>query len=381
MAKTAGTVKTASGAVIFLVEEIGDARLRCAQLKAYLKEATDLIEKSEHRDEIFEMAAHLIHGIPDTVFKMEKAMDAAAMSAARLDYEEIKQSLKPEKADELETILEDVRLRQLQRRSNQEPPMTPKQAAEQLLAIADQTEATGQVPLAQVMTLLAAIEPPQQKTASVDGHSKAAAEAFRAWAKSIETNPKRSFLATSLRSVIAASIQPTSAQVAASIYQTASSRQQVIDGFGKANPSMSKEDLEKAADMWERHQNVVKDKHASGDTVTAYPKNLSVSDNTVGTAQEPVAKFEKGKPADPTKDMSPEDAAEWKKQTEENKDNFKAACDTTIAAPVAPVAKFEKGKPADPTKDMSPEDAAEWKKQTEENKDNFKAASTRSWKK
>jgi hypothetical protein len=66
-------------------------------------------------------------------------------------------------------------------------------------------------------------------------------------------------------------------------------------------------------------------KFASDETVTAYPKDLSVSDNTVGTAREPVAKFEEGKPADPTKNMSPEDAAEWKKQKEENKDNFKAA--------------------------------------------------------
>ena len=35
--------------------------------------------------------------------------------------------------------------------------------------------------------------------------------------------------------------------------------------------------------------------------------------------------FEKGKPADPTENMSPEDAAEWKKQKEEHKDEFKGA--------------------------------------------------------
>jgi len=37
--------------------------------------------------------------------------------------------------------------------------------------------------------------------------------------------------------------------------------------------------------------------------------------------------------------------------------------------------KFEEGKPADPTKNMSPEDAKEWKLQNLKNKDNFKAAS------
>ena len=39
------------------------------------------------------------------------------------------------------------------------------------------------------------------------------------------------------------------------------------------------------------------------------------------------SRFEEGKPADPTENMSEEDAAEWKKQKEENKDNFKAARD------------------------------------------------------
>ena len=35
-----------------------------------------------------------------------------------------------------------------------------------------------------------------------------------------------------------------------------------------------------------------------------------------------MAKFEEGKPADPTENMSPEDAAEWKKQNIINKDQF-----------------------------------------------------------
>ena len=37
------------------------------------------------------------------------------------------------------------------------------------------------------------------------------------------------------------------------------------------------------------------------------------------------SRFEAGKPADPTKHMSEEDAAEWKKQNEEHRDNFKTA--------------------------------------------------------
>ncbi len=37
------------------------------------------------------------------------------------------------------------------------------------------------------------------------------------------------------------------------------------------------------------------------------------------------SRFEEGKPADPTKNMSPADAAEWQKQNDKNKDKFKTA--------------------------------------------------------
>jgi hypothetical protein len=119
MNKDAGTQKQASGVLVYLTEELGDARLRCAQLKKYVKETLDLVEKSEHRDHFFEVAGHLIHGIPDVLLRLDNALDAAAMAAARLDYEEIKNGLLPEKAEELENVLEDVRMRYLKRRSSE----------------------------------------------------------------------------------------------------------------------------------------------------------------------------------------------------------------------------------------------------------------------
>ena len=97
------------------MEELGDARVRCEQLKGYVDEATDLIEKSEHRDHFFEVAGHLMHGIPEVLFKLEKALEAASMAASRIDYEEIKERLKPEKVEELEKALQDVRIRRLHR--------------------------------------------------------------------------------------------------------------------------------------------------------------------------------------------------------------------------------------------------------------------------
>ena len=51
--------------------------------------------------------------------------------------------------------------------------------------------------------------------------------------------------------------------------------------------------------------------------------------------------------------------------------------DEAMLAEMLREGKFEEGKPADPTKDMSEEDAAEWKKQNEEHKDQFKSARVR----
>src|SRR5271157_5186758 len=119
MKPAAGRPKEASGLLVYLVEELGDARLRCAQLKKYVKDATDLVEKSEEKDHIFEVAGHLLHGIPDCLMRLDKALDATALAAARLDYEEIKNGLRPEKADELESALNETRLRYLNRRSTE----------------------------------------------------------------------------------------------------------------------------------------------------------------------------------------------------------------------------------------------------------------------
>ncbi len=336
--------KQASGVVIYLLEELGDARLRTAQLKRFVQEGVDLIDKHPNRDEIFEVVGHLIHGIPDTVFKLDKALDAAALAAARLDYEEIKQNLKPEKADELENVLQDVRLQYLKRRSAEMPstegitkeagkaqehlnkqmqswpaghsdmltdmargyrghfkelesaanvlkkkgliefdgvtikkkaslptPMdtTPrdtamknaKEAADELSRLAHITETTGKLPVPEMMKLIAGLER-QDRTASADFPKKASAF-FRSAAKTLreQKNPERLKLAGVLRRVLADGMQMDAGTMLSAIFSQAGSREDVMKGFQKANPSMSDEDAQKAADMWERHQNVVKDKH------------------------------------------------------------------------------------------------------------------------
>jgi hypothetical protein len=74
-----------------------------------------------------------------------------------------------------------------------------------------------------------------------------------------------------------------------------------------------------------------------------------------------LARFEEGKPADPTENMSESEAKDWRVQNLKNRDNFKEA-------------RFESGKPADPTEHMTPDDASKWKAMNEEHGDNFKTA-------
>ena len=249
--------------MVYLLEELGDARLRCEQLKKYIKDATDLIEKSEKRDHIFEVAGHLLYGIPDTFFKLEKALQAVALVADRLDYEEIKETLSPQKADDLENVLQDVRLRYLKRRSGEDPmpAMKSKQASDMFLHLAEVTEREGKVPLHKVMMLLAALENgPTPRKASVGPAQTASA--FRAVARDLLSNdkcPSPPMVASWLRKTIADQISPTSMQMGAAIYQQSNSREEVMKGFKEMNPSLSEEDLREIADQWEANKNVVKD--------------------------------------------------------------------------------------------------------------------------
>lgn len=254
------TNKEAAGIVVFLLEELGDARMRCAQLKKLVAEAIDLVEKSPKRDHFFEVAAHLIHGIPDNLLRLEKALDAAAMSGARMDYEEIKDSLKPEKAEALEEVLEDVRLKHLQRRSTGEP-MNAKSAAEEIRRIADHADATGSVPVNDLLVLVAALEKGVKQASDETVSSK-----LRKVADDMANgkNPSRVALAKSLRSLLADAVQPTASQKATALMQQAGSREDVMKGFKEANPELTDAQLKDIADQWEKNKNVVKDKQAMG---------------------------------------------------------------------------------------------------------------------
>lgn len=212
-----------AGQMIYLVENLSDARLRCDQLKRYLAKAMKIIEKSSKRDHFYEVAGDILNGVPDAIFKLDKALDATALAASRLDYEELKQQLSPEKVDELEEVLEDVRIKHLERRS------LPKEN--------------------QVRKF---------KAASVNHLS----EAILRVASGVEGGNLHPQEASNRLAFVRMALSQTAQQAVEAMGSVqADSREKVMEGFSKANPALSKEDLEEIADQWEANKSVVKDQH------------------------------------------------------------------------------------------------------------------------
>lgn len=114
--------KTAS-ATIYVQEELSDARLRCDELKNYLIRVLDLVNASDRKDDFYSVAGDVILAAPETLLKLERSLQAAAMAVNKLDYEEIRQIIRPEKVDELERVLENVRMRIPRRLSSIQAPV------------------------------------------------------------------------------------------------------------------------------------------------------------------------------------------------------------------------------------------------------------------
>jgi ribosomal protein S17E len=219
--------KTAGGITVYIQEELTDARLRCEQLKGYVTDAVKMVQESDKRDHFFEVAGNLIYGIPEALFKLDKALSATALAVSRLDYQELKQDLKPEKADELERVLNQVRIQVPQRRSQ---PLLPHKEASTMYRIASTSHV---------------------------------APALRRIAEFITTQPTPRQVEARVRRVLMAMSQTAQEAVQAMGDMQAGSREEVMEGFKSANPSLSKEQLEEIADHWEENKDVVKDKQAS----------------------------------------------------------------------------------------------------------------------
>ena len=110
-----------AGASIYIQEELSDARLRADELKTYIVRALDLVHASPQRDHFYAVAGDIIHAAPECMLKLERALQAAAMAVNEMDTSELKQVLRPEKVDELERVLEDLRVRIPRRTGSTKP--------------------------------------------------------------------------------------------------------------------------------------------------------------------------------------------------------------------------------------------------------------------
>jgi hypothetical protein len=231
---TGALVKEAS-ALIYLMEELTDARLRCEQLKKFVSQAVRLISVSPQRDHFYEIAGDTIYGIPDALFKLDKALSATALAASRLDYEELKTQLKPEKVEELEDVLKNFRVRQIDRVS---PFIQPRPENGPVSA--------------------------QGKRASMfraasTNHIANALRRIAADVESVRIPPSEA--SRRVRRILMALSQTSQQALEAMGPIQATTRQEVIDGFKSANPSLTEEQLEEIATNWEKNKDVVKDKH------------------------------------------------------------------------------------------------------------------------
>ena len=475
----ANSPKSAS-VVTYLIEELSDARIRCDQLVKYITEAVKLVDKSSKKDHFFEAAGHLIEGIPATAFKLEKALQAVALAASKLDYEELKQELRPEKVQQLEKVLEEVRIRPVHRRS--EPIMDVQQAIEALHKLAQQTRSSGNFPTAEALDIISDLEVGLKTagesadpatvldriasalSAATPGQRlsrgrlagllrKLTAEEMMSEALSEESLVKKADEEMLPPEALVEEMLSTMKAVARSagvgrwrvalLHLTG-----IVEGIGNLLAQMGTEgalvktkaltrDVMQTARMAQRMR--PEDAVLAGDKTAADPlramermvdtmedqlkemkhslglyqkdpekyapqvQNFAAAAHSVmisgrildralstyltgdyyrkyGSEEETKeSRFEEGKPADPTKQMTPEDAKKWKVEHEKNKDNFKGASDpwkVEAAEDEEKEARFEEGKPADPTKEMSPEDAKKWKSNTEEYGDKFKAAAS-----
>ncbi len=126
--------RTAS-AMIYIQEELSDARLRCDEVRGMVSRALELVNKSNQRDHLYQVAGDIIYGLPQSLLALQRALEAAAMAVNKVDYEDLRQILRPEKVDELERVLQEVRLR-LPKRTGSEPQ--PVQHAETVTELASE---------------------------------------------------------------------------------------------------------------------------------------------------------------------------------------------------------------------------------------------------
>jgi len=427
--------KTASGVTVYLQEELGNARLYLARLTRCVTDGLQLIEKSSHRDHFFEVAGHLIDQAPECLASLQQSLSAVALAADRIDYEELKQDLPQNEVLELERVLEENRLRHVRRRG---VPMTPRTTAKTLRELAAKTR-KDEVPIRDLVALIRELENGRKTARS----RESAADLFESAAETLEQAASGTMssvkLASFLRTVVgdyimAANLpneravqraldelevdaeammgQEVPAFIESGLKALRHQARKVKTLLGLRMASEDKQGARRGHDpVWikARYPGTARDgtPFKKGDRVLYFPNDktflvgakaeqewrdyeATIADeafyNHSASAEEKEGKFEKGKPADPTQNMSPEDKKKWDSHVDEDGSNIKASevsdpvglylgREATTVSADGKEGKFEKGKPADPTQNMSPEDKKKWDSHVDEDGSNIKKAS------
>lgn len=110
--------RTATSATAYVQEELSSARLSLDELKNNIAKAIALINSSAQKDNLYGVAGDIIFSTPRILLELERSLNAAAFGISKLDYEELRQVIRPDKVDELERILDDIRLKLPRRRGH-----------------------------------------------------------------------------------------------------------------------------------------------------------------------------------------------------------------------------------------------------------------------
>jgi len=275
--------------VVYLMEELGDARLRCEDVKGYVDRARVLCDNSTHRDHLIEVAGDIVHGLPEALLKLDKALAATAMAAARMDYEIMASELRPQKADELDAVMTDLRQKRLPRKS---AIMNKHETSKRLSVLAKVIRACNC--MAPAGALLA------HEIKGLEGGVVASlGEAPEGMP--VASNPEvASQVVEQIAGTLANDSPPPPREVAAAL------RKVLSDSHD--NPLNRS-----AARLWKL-----------ATTKSELGEGLVKLGCTVDQAKVTVrARFHAGKPADPTSQMSEEDAQTWREMNDKYKDVVK----------------------------------------------------------
>lgn len=104
-------IERTAGATIYIQDELSEARVCVDELKHYIVQALDLVNKSNKKEHFYATAGEIIHAVPTLILKIEQSLALAMMATNKVAEEEDRQVLKPESIDRLEKVLEEVRVR------------------------------------------------------------------------------------------------------------------------------------------------------------------------------------------------------------------------------------------------------------------------------